>query len=116
MDNNIKYSRRDTILSMISGFVIGLLLVPTAHVTGLFLYFDKYFIDVSIIGIIFLLIAAPIGLYIFYIVAKKWKIPTIYRLGKYSMVGLLNTVLGLGLVELVVLGPVHDLIENSKRF
>lgn len=89
-------TKKDYYLSLLAGFLIGLLLLPVLKAAKPDLY-EKFFIAI----IPFFLIGTPLGIAIAHRIGKK--ISTIWQIAKFGVIGVLNTLVDLGILSLLVL-------------
>jgi len=92
---HIAFSSKDQRFSIIAGFFIGVLCLPVIKTAWPHLY------DVlSILAIPFFLLSVPFGLFI----ARKIsaKIPFIWQVAKFGVIGVLNTFVDLGALSLLI--------------
>ncbi len=88
-------TRRDILLSLMAGFLSGLFLIPT--LAGLNLNFPYKYAA--------LLIVLPFGAMVGFFIAKKLgeKIPVFLELGKFAIIGVLNTSIDFGVLNILIL-------------
>ena len=87
-------TKKDYILSIISGLLIGLLFLPVLKAVKPLLY-AKF----ALIIVPFFLIATPIGLIVAFYIGKK--ISVIWQIGKFGVIGVLNTLVDWGVLALL---------------
>lgn len=87
----ITITKRDYKLSILAGFLIGLLTLPVLKAANPDLY---GFLRLAIIP--FFLIATPIGLRIAFFIGQK--IAIIWQIAKFGLIGVLNTLVDLGVL------------------
>jgi len=92
---NQSMTRKDYYLSLLAGFLIGLLLLPVLKAAKPDLY-EKLFIAI----IPFFLIGTPLGIAIAQRIGKK--ISVIWQIAKFGVIGVLNTLVDLGTLSLLV--------------
>ena|SRR3989344_602119 len=87
--------KKDYWLGLLAGLLIGLFFLPFLGITKPALY-EKYYIFV----VPFFLIGAPLGLW----VAKfiSWKISVVWQVGKFGVIGVLNTLIDWGVLSLLL--------------
>lgn len=90
----IRITQRDYKLSITSGLLIGLLLLPVLYAANKDLYHKLYLAIVP-----FFLIGTPVGLRIAFFIGKK--IAIIYQIAKFGLIGVLNTLVDLGSLSLI---------------
>ncbi len=93
-DTSIKITQRDYKFAIAAGFLIGLLLLPILKAASPALYTRLYLIIVP-----FFLLATPLGLRIAFMLGKK--IAIIYQIAKFGLIGVLNTLVDLGVLALL---------------
>jgi len=91
---NPQLTMKDYYFGLASGLLIGLLMLPVLKAAKPELY-AKY----GIVVFLFFLIGTPIGLYITYLIGKKIKV--IWQVGKFAVIGILNTLVDLGCLALI---------------
>lgn len=87
-------TKKDYYLSLLAGFLIGLLLLPILKAAKPDLY-EKLFIAI----IPFFLIGTPLGIVAAYYIGKK--ISAIWQIAKFGVIGVLNTLVDLGTLSLI---------------
>src|SRR4030066_1752733 len=87
--------KKDYYLSLLAGFLIGLLLLPVLKAAKQELY-EKLFIAI----IPFFLIGTPLGIAVAYRIGRK--ISVIWQIAKLGVIGVLNTLVDLGTLSLLV--------------
>jgi len=99
MKNNteIRITQRDYKFAIAAGLLIGLLLLPVLKTTAKPEIFAKYAIAI----VPFFLLATPIGLRIAFLLGKK--VAIIYQIAKFGLIGVLNTLVDLGVLALITL-------------
>ncbi|HEX7586053.1 MAG TPA: GtrA family protein [Patescibacteria group bacterium] len=88
-------TKKDYYLSLLAGFLIGLLLLPVLKAAKPDLY-EKFFIAI----IPFFLIGTPLGIAIAHRIGKK--ISTIWQIAKFGVIGVLNTLVDLGILSVLI--------------
>ena len=88
-------TKKDYYLSLLAGFLIGLLLLPVLKAAKPDLY-EKTFIAI----IPFFLIGTPLGIAIAHRIGKK--ISAIWQIAKFAVIGVLNTLVDLGTLSLLI--------------
>lgn len=89
MDTNVFGSRKDFIFGALSGFLIGLLLLPILSTVK-----PSLFESLKLILIPLFVTLVPIGLIIASWISRK--VPIIWQLAKFIVIGVLNTLVDLG--------------------
>ncbi len=101
----VNFSRSDFWRALIAGEGIALLTLPTLRNLNLlsFLNHSASIKLSALLGwLIFFPLATVFGLYIFYLVSRdRW--PRFFELGKYGIVGILNTFMSLGIFNFFIL-------------
>ncbi|EKE19904.1 MAG: hypothetical protein ACD_8C00087G0004 [uncultured bacterium] len=92
----VRITQRDYKFAISAGFLIGLLLLPVLQTAKPEL-FEKFAIAI----VPFFLLATPIGLRIAFLIGKK--IAIAYQIAKFGLIGLLNTLVDLGVLALITL-------------
>ena len=87
-------SKKDYLFSIASGILIGLLMLPTLKAAKPSLY-EQY----SSFVLPFFIIGVPVGLYVAYIIGQKIRL--IWQVGKFGVIGVLNTLVDIGSLALV---------------
>jgi putative flippase GtrA len=90
----IRITQKDYYFSIAAGLLIGLLLLPVLKAASPALYAKIYLIIVP-----FFLFATPVGLRIAFFIGKK--IAIIYQIAKFALIGVLNTLVDLGILALL---------------
>jgi putative flippase GtrA len=90
----IRITQKDYAFSVAAGLLIGLLLLPVLKTASPNIY-SKF----AIIIVPFFLLAAPLGLRIAFFIGKK--IAIIYQIAKFGLIGVLNTLVDLGVLALI---------------
>ena len=88
-------TKKDYGLSVLAGFLIGLLLLPVLKAAKPALY-DQF----ALVSIPFFLIATPFGLVIAHYISKK--IAIVWQLAKFVIIGVMNTLVDLGILTLLI--------------
>jgi putative flippase GtrA len=93
--NENSFSKKDLLLSVIAGLIIGLLLLPILKTAkpGLF-----EMIKVAVVP--FFLIATPFGLFIAHVISKK--LAFVWQLAKFVVIGGMNTLVDIGILALLI--------------
>ncbi len=103
-------AKKDYTLGIIAGLLIGFLALPVLKAVKPAL-FAKFAVAVPI----FFLIAVPIGLIIFHFLSRK--IFVLWQLGKFGVIGVLNTLVDWGVLVLLILAFRKYLgIESTGAF
>ena len=89
-------SRRDCYIGSLSGFLIGLLTLPVLKTAN-----TDLFLKIEYIVIPFFLIGTPAGLAI--VKAISHRVAIIWQIGKFVVVGILNTLVDWGTLTLLIL-------------
>lgn len=98
METNLKFiAKKDLVLSMAAGFLIGLLALPVLKAAKPDIY-DKF--SLALIPLFF--IATPIGLVAAYYISQK--ISLVWQLAKFGIIGAMNTLVDLGVLAYLVFG------------
>ncbi|HOW60769.1 MAG TPA: GtrA family protein [Candidatus Moranbacteria bacterium] len=92
--NKIRITQRDYKLALVAGLFIGLLFLPILKAANPYIY-SKF----ALVIIPFFLLATPIGLRIAFFIGKK--IPIIYQIAKFGLIGILNTLVDIGFLALL---------------
>lgn len=88
-------TKKDYALSVLAGLLIGLLLLPVLKAAKPEL-FDRF----ALVIVPFFIIATPFGLVIAYYISKK--IAVIWQIAKFAIIGVLNTLVDLGVLTLLI--------------
>ena len=88
-------TKKDYYLSLLAGFLIGLLLLPILRAAKPELY-DRLFIAI----VPFFLIGTPLGIAIAHRIGTK--ISAIWQIAKFAVIGVLNTLVDLGTLSLLI--------------
>ncbi len=102
----MNFSKSDFWRAIIAGELIVLLALPVFKNLGLFTFFFSFGSSIFYLSValwlIFLPLASAAGLFIVFRVSiSRW--PVCYQIGKYGLIGLLNTFLALGILNLLIL-------------
>ncbi len=92
----IRITKRDYEFAIVAGLLIGFLLLPVLSTAKPELY-AKYAIAI----VPFFFLATPLGLRIAFMIGKK--VAIIYQIAKFGLIGVLNTLVDLGVLALVTL-------------
>lgn len=92
----VRITKRDYEFAIVAGLLIGFLLLPVLKTASPTL-FAKY----AIVIVPFFLLATPIGLRIAFMLGKK--VAIIYQIAKFGLIGVLNTLVDLGVLALITL-------------
>jgi len=92
----MNYSKKDFLLVTTIGFLVGWLILLPAKNIGISL--TPLWIAVSVVGFTIL---APIALFVLKLLGKMWSI--FEQFGKFAAVGTLNTLIDLGILNLLIL-------------
>lgn len=90
----IRITQKDYCFSIAAGLLIGLLLLPILKAANPGIY-SKF----AIVIVPFFLLATPIGLRIAFFIGQK--IAIIYQIAKFGLIGVLNTLVDLGVLTLL---------------
>lgn len=98
MPNNpeIRITQRDYKFAVASGLLIGLLFLPVLKAANPSI-FAKFYLAI----VPFFLLATPIGLRIAFMLGKK--IPVIYQIAKFGVIGVGNVLVDLGVLSLLTI-------------
>ncbi|MEK7598490.1 MAG: GtrA family protein [Patescibacteria group bacterium] len=88
-------TKKDYGLSVLAGFLIGLLLLPVLKAAKPALY-----AQFALVSIPFFLIATPFGLVIAHYISKK--VAIVWQLAKFVIIGVMNTLVDLGILTLLI--------------
>ncbi|PIR44209.1 hypothetical protein COV23_01090 [Candidatus Wolfebacteria bacterium CG10_big_fil_rev_8_21_14_0_10_31_9] len=103
-------TKKDYILGTIAGLLIGLLFLPVFKTTKSD-FFDTY----ALVAVFFFLIATPVGLVIFKKLSEK--ISVLWQVGKFGVIGVLNTLVDWGVLVILILAfRKYFIIESSNSF
>jgi putative flippase GtrA len=100
----MNFSKYDFWYAVIAGEAIAILALPVFKNLGIFDIFTNDIIFYSSLGLwlVFLPLVIAVGLYIaYYMTILKW--PIFYQIGKYGIIGLLNSFLTLGILNFLIL-------------
>lgn len=89
-------SKKDYQLGIIAGLLIGILVLPVLKTVQPSI-FERFAFFIPP----FFLIATPLGLAIFYLIGQK--IAVLWQIGKFGVVGVLNTLVDWGVLTLLIL-------------
>lgn len=107
----ITFSKSDFWRAFVAGALIALLALPVLKnlgVLGLLAGYGNFvFYLIAAVWLVFLPLAVGSGLYIVYCLLVPRR-PTFYRIGKYGIVGLLNTFLTLGILNFLIIASGID--------
>jgi putative flippase GtrA len=90
----VRITQKDYYFSIAAGLLIGLLLLPILKAADPGIY-SKF----AIVIVPFFLLATPIGLRIAFFIGQK--IAIIYQIAKFGLIGMLNTLVDLGVLALI---------------
>jgi putative flippase GtrA len=98
MENStgVRITKRDYEFAIVAGLLIGFLLLPVLKTAS-----PAIFTKFAIVIIPFFLLATPLGLRIAFMIGKK--IAIVYQIAKFGLIGVLNTLVDLGVLALVTL-------------
>ncbi|EKD58272.1 MAG: hypothetical protein ACD_56C00159G0001 [uncultured bacterium] len=92
----VRITQRDYKFAVTAGLLIGLLLLPVLKTASPVL-FAKFWVVI----VPFFLLATPIGLRIAFFIGQK--IAIVYQVAKFALIGVLNTLVDLGVLALITL-------------
>lgn len=92
----VRITKRDYEFAIVAGLLIGFLLLPVLKTAS-----PAIFAKFAIAIIPFFLLATPLGLRIAFFIGKK--IAIVYQIAKFGLIGVLNTLVDLGVLALVTL-------------
>jgi putative flippase GtrA len=92
----VRITKRDYQFAVAAGLLIGLLLLPVLKTAKPDLY-EKFALAI----VPFFLLGTPLGLRIAFFIGKK--IAIVYQIAKFGLIGVLNTLVDLGVLALVTL-------------
>src|SRR3989344_8915316 len=92
----MSFTKKDAYRALVAGFVVSLLMLIVIKNLSIPVPVSKYWIPVLFTP---LMLA---GLYVSFLIGRIWK-PFVYQFGKFFVVGLLNTFLDLGVLNLLIL-------------
>ncbi len=101
----IKYSRRDFYLVILAGELVAWLSLPTLKNIRVLDILARWGIELKVFVVFwafFVPICAILGLGFFYLVAKNRNRIGFFQLGKYGVIGVLNTLLNAGIYNLLI--------------
>jgi putative flippase GtrA len=90
----VRITQKDYTFSVGAGLLIGLLLLPVLKAASPALYAKLYIVIIP-----FFLLATPVGLRIAFFIGQK--IAIIYQIAKFALIGVLNTLVDLGILALL---------------
>lgn len=90
----VRITQKDYYFSIAAGLLIGLLLLPILKAANPGIY-SKF----AIVIVPFFLLATPLGLRIAFYIGQK--IAIIYQIAKFGLIGVLNTLVDLGVLALI---------------
>ena len=88
-------TKKDYLLGVVAGLLIGLLAMPALS-AGLTV---SLYNSIRIFIIPFFLLGTPLGLYVAALLGKK--IPAVWQIGKFGVIGILNTLVDLGVLAAI---------------
>jgi len=103
----VRITQRDYKFAVAAGLLIGLLLLPVLQ-TASPVIFAKFWIAV----VPFFLLATPLGLRIAFLLGRK--IAIIYQIAKFGLIGVLNTLVDLGVLSLMTILFLNYLRIDSR--
>lgn len=92
----IRITKRDYEFAIVAGLLIGFLLLPVLKTAK-----PELFAKFAIAIVPFFFLATPLGLRVAFLFGKK--IAIIYQIAKFGLIGLLNTLVDLGVLALITL-------------
>jgi putative flippase GtrA len=92
----VRITKRDYEFAIVAGLLIGFLLLPVLKTASPAVY-TKF----AIVIVPFFLLATPLGLRIAFMIGKK--IAIVYQIAKFGLIGVLNTLVDLGVLALTTL-------------
>ena len=101
----MKYTKKDLVLAILAGEIITWLSLPTLKNLNLLNLLSEWEIGLKLfvaIWAIFLPVGAVLGLGMFYFIAKIKNRIGFFQLGKYGVIGVLNTFLNAGIYNLLI--------------
>ncbi len=101
----INYSRRDFYLTVLAGELVAWLSLPTLKNIQVLDILTKWGIELKVFvvfWVFFIPICAFLGLGFFYLLAKIKNRVGFFQLGKYGVIGVLNTLLNAGIYNLLI--------------
>ncbi|MDO8443630.1 MAG: GtrA family protein [Candidatus Azambacteria bacterium] len=101
----INYSRKDFYLVILAGELVAWLSLPTLKNIQALDILAKWGIELKVFAIFwafFVPICAALGLGFFYLIAKNKNRIGFFQLGKYGVIGVLNTLLNAGIYNLLI--------------
>jgi len=103
-------TKKDYILGIIAGLLIGFLALPVLKAVK-----PALFVKFAAAVPVFFLIAVPVGLIIFYFLSGK--VAVLWQIGKFGVIGVLNTLVDWGVLALLFLAFRKYLgIESTNAF
>jgi len=95
-ETGVRITKRDYEFAIVAGLLIGSLLLPVLKTAS-----PEIFAKFAIVIVPFFLLATPIGLRIAFMIGKK--VAIVYQIAKFGLIGLLNTLVDLGVLALITL-------------
>ncbi|MEI7891374.1 MAG: GtrA family protein [bacterium] len=92
----VRITKRDYEFAIVAGLLIGFLLLPVLKTAK-----PDLFAKFAVAIVPFFLLATPLGLRIAFMLGKK--IAIIYQIAKFGLIGVLNTLVDLGVLALITL-------------
>lgn len=92
----IRITQRDYKFAVAAGLLIGLLLLPVLKTAS-----PSIFAKYALVIVPFFLLATPVGLRISFFIGQKLAI--IYQIAKFGLIGVLNTLVDLGVLALLTI-------------
>jgi len=89
------FTKKDAYKSLIVGFAVSLLMLIVIKNLSIELPVSKYWLPVLFTPLML------IGLYVAFLIGKIWR-PFVYQFGKFFVIGLLNTFLDLGVLNMLI--------------
>ncbi|MBI4919947.1 GtrA family protein [Candidatus Azambacteria bacterium] len=105
METEIKYAKKDFWLAILAGEIVAWLSLPTLKNLKILDLLEKWNIGLKpfiLFWSFFIPIGAIFSLYIFYLAAKYKNRIGFFQLGKYGVIGVLNTLLSAGIYNLLI--------------
>jgi putative flippase GtrA len=104
----IRITQRDYKFAIAAGLLIGLLLLPVLKTASPNIY-AKFWLAI----VPFFLLATPLGLRIAFFIGQK--VAIVYQIAKFGLIGVLNTLVDLGVLALVtIIFSSYFKIESTK--
>lgn len=101
--HSVSFSKQDFWRAIIAGEAIAILSLPILKNINFFKLFPSDAIFLYLAFWLAVLPAASVsGLYLFYRISRVWR-PVVFEIGKYGLIGWLNTFLNIGIFNLLVL-------------